>query len=71
MSALAGRFTLVIVRAKVEPQPSQTPAAPREIVVDGPTYEEAVAEIDGQVGESERVMFYRVDGAVDRWNRRR
>jgi len=56
----------VIVRSMVEPRQA-SPAepsrdAPREIVVEALTYEDAVDQIDAQVGDDERVMFYRVEG---------
>jgi len=58
----------MIVRAMVEPRPSDVPQAPREVVVDAPTYAGAVAQIDAEVAPTERVMYYRVDDAEHRWN---
>jgi len=61
----------MIVRAMVEPRPSEVPQAPREIVADAPTYAGAVAQIDAEVTATERIMYFRVDDAEHRWNPRR
>ncbi|MGC5168727.1 hypothetical protein [Luteimicrobium sp. DT211] len=40
---------------------------PRDVVVDAASYEDAVAQIDAQLGTRDRVMYYRADDAESRW----